>query len=639
MTIVPLIRAEFARLTASKLGIASLIALMTVPLFYGGLYLWGNHDPYSNLKNIPAAVVVADTGTTVDGKTTNYGEKTATSLLKDKKFDWVEVSAKQARAGVKKGTYDFSVSFPADFSTKLASAAGDNPSAARIDLTTDDTNSYLSTTIAKQATEMVRVEIAKQVGAKASLTLLDSIGDIRDGLVKADDGATKLSDGAATAASGANSLASGNAQLASGAATLSSGLAQLDAKASGLPANTQKLSAGASALSSGLQAAVTPGPKSVAALQSGAAQLAAAAPSATEQAEIIGALTLAGASPQEIAQVNAQLSGIRDGSAQLSSSITTDLVPSVTAAASGAAQVAAGAAALNSAAPTLASAVHSAATGAASLSTGAAQASSGASDLSGGVNQLASGSSELSSSLGDAVQKIPTMSGADRTTASNLIADPLSVKQDAITEAADYGAGLAPFFLSLASWIGIYALFLIVRPLSRRALTAVRRPIRTMLAGWLTPAILGVIQMVALFAVVTLALGLPVANPVGLVAFMAFVALSFAAIVLALNVLLGSVGQFLALIFMVVQLVVAGGTFPWQTLPGPLRALHQALPMSHAVDGIRQLMYGGLSSDVWQAILPLLFWLVGSLLVAALGARRQGKFRTLRELRPSAIGG
>jgi len=124
-----------------------------------------------------------------------------------------------------------------------------------------------------------------------------------------------------------------------------------------------------------------------------------------------------------------------------------------------------------------------------------------------------------------------------------------------------------------------------------------------------------------------------------MLAFMAFVALTFAAIVLTLNVLLGSVGQFLALIFMVVQLVVAGGTFPWQTLPGPLRSLHEVLPMSHAVEGIRQLMYGGLGIDVWQAVWPLLLWLVGSLVLATLGARRQGKFRMLRELRPSAIGG
>jgi putative membrane protein len=600
VTVIPLIRAEFARLTASKLGVASLIALMTVPLFYGGLYLWGNHDPYGNLKNIPAAVVVADTGTTVKGVETNYGEKAAKSLLDDRKFDWTEVSANAATKGVKNGTYDFALVFPADFSTHLASASGDSPTAASIKLVTDDTNSYLSTTIAKQVAEQVRVEIAKQVGAKAASTLLSSVSDIRDGLVKAQSGASDLADGAASAASGAATLASGSSSLASGAATLSSGLGTLDSQAAALPSSASKLAGGAATTAQGASDAVA-----------GAAQARAAI-----QAELAG-------DPRQ-ALILGQFDAVAAGIGQVNA---------------GAQQVSAGAAQLKASAPTLSAAVHKAAGGASSVSTGAAQVSSGAASLESGTSQLASGASTLSSSLGDAVKKIPTTTADGRKTAANLIANPLTVKQDAITQAADYGAGLAPFFLSLSSWIGIYALFLLVRPLSRRALTAVRRPVRTMLAGWLTPALLGVVQMVALFALVTLALHLPVAQPLALVAFMAFVALTFAAIVLALNVLLGSVGQFLALIFMVVQLVVAGGTFPWQTLPGPLRALHQVLPMSHAVDGIRQLMYGGLGSNFWGAILPLIAWLVISLLAAALGARRQARFRTLRELRPSAIGG
>lgn len=632
--IFPLIRAEFARLTSSRIGITSLIALMTVPLVYGGLYLWGNQDPYSRLDEVPAALVVQDTGTTVDGSATNYGEKAAESLLTDERFGWIEVTAAQAVAGVTNGTYDFDISFPADFSTRLASASGDKPRSARLQLITDDTNSYLSTTIAKQAAEAVRVEIARQVGGKASIALLNAVGDIRDGLVKADDGATKLADGAVTAASGAASISSGSSTLAGGAASLSRGLAQLEAKASALPSSTAQLTVGAATLAGGLAA----GAQSASALKTGAASAASLAPQATQRQQIIDALTLAGQTPAEIAQVTAQLAGLAQATSRVSAEISTRLVPSLTAAAAGSARLVGGTAALSASAPSLSSAVHSAAAGAARLSSGAAELSSGASALDSGAAELSSGSSMLSSSLSDAVAKVPVTTEAGRQVTADLIADPLDVKQTAITQAADYGAGLAPFFLALASWIGIYALFLLVRPLSRRALTAVRRPIRTTLAGWLTPALLGIVQMVALFALVTLALRLPVANPVGLIAFMAFVAMTFATIVLALNVLLGSVGQFLALVFMVVQLVTAGGTFPWQTLPGPLAALHQALPMSYAVDGIRQLMYGGLSASVWSSILPLLLWLVGSLAVSVLGAMRQGRFRILRELRPSPIG-
>ena len=57
MRILPLVRAEFARITATRIGIATLIALMTVPVVYGGLYLWGNHDPYANLDAVPVVTL------------------------------------------------------------------------------------------------------------------------------------------------------------------------------------------------------------------------------------------------------------------------------------------------------------------------------------------------------------------------------------------------------------------------------------------------------------------------------------------------------------------------------------------------------------------------------------------------------
>ena len=631
MKIYPLVRAEFARLTASRIGIASLVALMTVPLVYGGLYLWGNQDPYSNLNKIPAALVVQDSGTLVDGVAVNYGHKAADSLVTAARFGWVRVSASQAANGVTNGKYDFALTFPTDFSAKLSSAAGDSPVSASLRLTTDDTNSYLSTTIAKQAAEAVRVEVAKEVGAKASLTLLTGVSSIRDGLTDARNGASTLTDGAAAAAGGATSLEAGSRAVASGSASLAAGLGTLEHSATGLPDQTARLAGGATSVASGASAAAAGGKN----LANSAAQIAALA--ARTRAAISTELDDAGVDSALRRVIDAQLAAVSGATSTLSAG-TGSFTTGLGTLAAGAGGLSSGATALAAAAPALASAISSASTGAAHLAAGAGQVATGSSTLEHGLTQITTGSEKLSTALTDAVGQIPETTPAGRSAASALIASPITVQQTAVTQAANYGAGLAPFFLALASWIGIYALFLLVRPLSRRALTAVRNPVRTTLAGWLTPAILGIVQMVALFALVTFALKLPVANPIGLLAFMAFVAATFAAIVLALNVLLGSVGQFLALVFMVVQLVSAGGTFPWQTLPGPLAALHQALPMSHAVEGIRQLMYGGLSANVFTAIVPLLLWLGISLVASVLGAARQGRFRILRELRPSPIG-
>ena len=174
--------------------------------------------------------------------------------------------------------------------------------------------------------------------------------------------------------------------------------------------------------------------------------------------------------------------------------------------------------------------------------------------------------------------------------------------------------------------------------MSRRAITALHSPVKITLAGWLTPGLLGAIQMVGLFAIVAGALQFRIQDPVGMYGLMALASLTFAAIILALNVWLGSVGQFLGLVLMVLQLVTAGGTFPWQTLPGPLAALHHVLPMSYAVDGIRQLMYGGSTATAASDAGVLALWALIALLVAAIGVTRMTHFRTLRDLQPSLIG-
>jgi putative membrane protein len=114
--------------------------------------------------------------------------------------------------------------------------------------------------------------------------------------------------------------------------------------------------------------------------------------------------------------------------------------------------------------------------------------------------------------------------------------------------------------------------------------------------------------------------------------------LTYAAIILALNVWLGSVGQFLGLVLMVLQLVTAGGTFPWQTLPAPLTNLHHVLPMGYVVDAMRQLMYGGDLARIGGDLTVLAAWMLGALALAAIGVTRMTHHRTLRDLAPSLIG-
>lgn len=610
MKVPSMIAAELRRLTASKMGIIALIALICVPILYGGLYLWANQDPYAKFPEVPVGLVVDDEGapsataTTGSGaQTVNYGEDVAENLIDGNAFDWQRMTADEAADALRDGAVDFTVTIPADFSAALTSASGDDPHQARIDLETNDANNYLASSMGTQAVEKIRSSVAEMVGSEAAERLLTGLSDIRDSLITATDGATQLTDGANSAASGSAALADGTAQLADGTAQLAAG--------------AQTLAGGAQQVSDGNRQLADVADRAGAAVQ----QAADALPQV--RSDIQSALVDQGLSQEEIDRVLAALDPLATRLQEGNSTVQA-AVGDVDRLAVGAASVASGASEL--------------ATGAGTVAGGAASANTGAAQLRDGLGALASGAADLRDGLSDGVGQIPASTPELRSLQADTIADPVKVSSDKVASAEDYGAGLAPFFAALSAWIGIYALFLIVKPISRRAVTALHSPVRITLAGWLTPAMLGAVQMVGLMGILAITLGFTFNNPIGTLGVMVLASATFAAIILSLNVWLGSVGQFLGLVLMVLQLVTAGGTFPWQTLPAPLAALHHVLPLGYVVDAMRQLMYGGNLARAGWDLAVLALWLVGALLLAMIGVTRMTHRRTLRDLQPSLIG-
>ncbi|KIP91109.1 membrane protein [Microbacterium sp. MEJ108Y] len=639
MKVPAMIAAELRRLTASKMGIIALIALVCVPILYGGLYLWANQDPYAKFPEVPVALVVDDagapaptTGTEAEtGETVNYGEDVAENLIDGNAFDWQRMSADEAADALREGTVDFTVTIPDDFSSALTSAAGDDPHQARIELETNDANNYLASSMGTQAVEKIRSSVAEMVGSEAAERLLTGLSDVRDNLVTAADGASQLTDGANTAATGSATLADGTSQLADGTSQLAGGASELAGGASQLAGGAATLASGAQQVSDGNRQLADVADRAGSAVQ----QATDALPQARQ--DIATVLTDQGLTQEEIDRVLSTLdplgTRLEEGNATVQNAV--DKVDQL---AAGAESVASGASQLASGTQTLASGAQTLAGGAQTAATGAAAARDGAAQLRDGLGTLASGTAELRDGLSDGVEQIPASTPDLRALQADTIADPVKVSSDKVASAEDYGAGLAPFFAALSAWIGIYALFLIVKPISRRAVTALHSPIRVTLAGWLTPAMLGAVQMVGLMGILAITLGFTFNNPIGTLGVMIFASATFAAIILTLNVWLGSVGQFLGLVLMVLQLVTAGGTFPWQTLPAPLAALHHVLPLGYVVDAMRQLMYGGNLGRAGWDLVVLGIWLVGALLLAAIGVTRMTHRRTLRDLQPSLIG-
>lgn len=278
--------------------------------------------------------------------------------------------------------------------------------------------------------------------------------------------------------------------------------------------------------------------------------------------------------------------------------------------------------------------------GASSLKDGASQLSEGTGKLANGTDQLHSGASELKegtsslqSGLASGTKQVPNLSESDQTKVADTMSNPVTLSHNSLASGRNYGEGMGPFFMCLALWIGGLMLVQTLRVMNNRALASHAPSIRVMLGSWIPFGLVGVAQATLMFVVIKFGLGFEMAHPWLVWLFLCFVALVFTGFIHGLTVFLSAPGKLMALVVLILQLVTGGGTMPYETLPEPIRWMHDFFPMGYAVTGMRRLSYGVNESSLWGIMLVLALWGLAGLLLGYLGTRRDRTW-SLKKLAP-----
>jgi putative membrane protein len=615
MTALHMAYTELRRITGTALGKATLFALVLVPTLYAGLYLYANRDPYANLDQVPAALVMQDRGA-VDaaGQPLEYGDDIAQELIAQRSFDWQLAEPDQARTGVDDGTYDFALVIPRDFSASLANLAPD-VDAARIRMVTNDANSYLSTTIANQLVVDVREAIASQVSEKAANTFLLGLADVHETLTKSSERLQRLQGGLGREAQVAADVTDDAGELAGQAEELAGTVSGAEEGITGLPGQARPVAQAAERVADAAEGIAGQGEETAGAAQEAAQRW------VSGRGELASLMQRRGVSEGDQAAIMGVYDRAGAGMPRLRGEVTR-LSEQLDARAGEARQVADGANGLAEAAGGARTGLDDASRAASQLSGALQELVESSEGVGTGLQRLSGTSGELAENLADSATRVPATDEDSRAGIARTLSDPVDV-QAASTSTASHGAGLAPLVLALAAWIGAVVLFWLVRPLSRRALAGNAPSWRTALGGWLAPAAIALVQAGLLMAATVATIELEPSRVLPTLAFLLLVSATFVAVIHALCAWRGVTGLFLALVLLFLQAITAGGTFPWQTTPEALHPLHHLLPMSYAVDGLRQLLFGGYSDRLLLHLAVLGAWLLGALLLATLVARRQ----------------
>ena len=233
----------------------------------------------------------------------------------------------------------------------------------------------------------------------------------------------------------------------------------------------------------------------------------------------------------------------------------------------------------------------------ATLMNGANQLSDGAGQISDGASKLAAGSDTLGDGIKSAADGVTTLNDAlksgaeeskidstDKTT--DMVATPVETSHKEVSKVENNGHAMAPYMMSVGLYVTClaFALMYPIRHGIKKAENAWKY--------WASKAT--VMYTVSTLAAIVMVTALRLINgfePVnlGLTYLLAIlVSAAFMSLVMLLSLTTGFIGDFLLLVFMIVNLGGSAGTYPLDTGPAIYKAIHKFVPYTYSVDGFRK---------------------------------------------------
>ena len=643
-----------------------------IPLLYGSLYLWAFTNPYKTLDTVPVAVVVEDNGAMINGKMRNIGNEIKTRLKNQKDgsegFQWNFVNSAEANKGLKNGNYFMVATIPASFSKCIASAQYDTPTKAKLHVKYDQASNMLASQIGKTAFRTMRTEISEAIAQEYWEHMFAKVNSASDSLGAAANGAGALHEGSKSLQGGINKLADGSNKLSQSLQKLQGGLGELQKGANTLTeANarskegaqylaqkTQDLANGAQQLSEGTQRLSA----ATSEFYEGAQKLAASsneleehvkAGNAETKAQITGLLMQAQNPAVTKEDVLANLQSLAEGLGENSNLLETNL----SALSAGADKVSAGSLQIKGGADAISQGIEAVNTGSNKLAAGAnnladglAQVSNGSEKLNNGVNAAAQGSAKIvngSDQLNSGAKKLSDntpklVDGAKKlhdglkdaqksgkvngiVQKSKMMSAPVSLEEHEYSHVENYGTGFAPYFISIALWVGALMTTFVLRVMDRRAILNGMNPLKSALVS-LTPfVIMGVVQAIILMGVVQGALKFQIDNVGAFYALGIIASIVFMAIMQMIMVVFRMPGRIVAIVLLMLQITSSAGTFPVQMTPSFFRAVHPYLPMTYSIMGLRQAMSGKNSGEIVSGVGMLVLFGVIAIAITSIAFR------------------
>lgn len=203
----------------------------------------------------------------------------------------------------------------------------------------------------------------------------------------------------------------------------------------------------------------------------------------------------------------------------------------------------------------------------------------------------------------------------DPDTYSEFFSQPVEVEDHYIYEIANYGSGVAPFYSTLAIWVGMTILVSLVKVHADKEGLVQVKPHELFFGRYLLFFLLSQIQTLVIVLGDLYLLKIQCLYPLEFWIASAVASFAFSMLIYALTIAFGDIGKALAVVVMVIQIAGSGGTYPIEALPSFFKAVYIFFPFPYAINAMRECIGGMYQNTYSLCLLELLVFAIAGLLV------------------------
>ena len=213
------------------------------------------------------------------------------------------------------------------------------------------------------------------------------------------------------------------------------------------------------------------------------------------------------------------------------------------------------------------------------------------------------------------VEIIINLLSGDPESLGRFFSEPVQVSDNYIYEIANYGSGVAPFYTTLAIWVGMTILVSLVKVNANTKELVDPRPSQLYFGRYLTFFLLSQIQALIIVLGDLYILKIQCPHPVAFIATGAITSLTFSLLIYSLTISFGDIGKAAAVVIMVIQIAGSGGTYPIEALPSFFRAVYIFFPFPYAINSMRECIGGMYENTLGKCYIQLLLFCAASLMI------------------------